>query len=185
MLRRWQAQVDAESTACRRGDSLHEQELDAQACATDAAAMTDRRPPERRDGFRWFTGISLRWNDIDVLGHVNNARYYEFFDSTVLGYLHERELGFGTGGTLMVVAENGCRFHREIVFTDRLEMGLRVDRIGTSSVRYRLGAFVNDAEEAAADGHFVHVFIDPESKRPAPFSGPVREHLEALFDPTA
>mgnify|MGYP000896080580 CR=1 FL=1 len=143
--------------------------------------MTERLPPARREAFRWFTGITLRWNDIDIFGHVNNARYYEFFDSAVLGFLHERDPGLGRGGAAMVVAENGCRFHREIVFTDRLEMGLRVERIGTSSVRYGLAAFVNGGAEAAADGHFVHVFVDPATRRPAPFSPPVRRHLETIL----
>lgn len=147
--------------------------------------MTERRPAERREAFSWFTQVSLRWNDIDIFGHVNNARYYEFFDTAVLGFLHERALGLGTGEAAMVVAENGCRFHREIVFTDRLEMGLRVERIGTSSVRYGLGAFVKGAEEAAADGHFIHVFVDPASRRPAPLSAPVRQHLETILVPTA
>jgi len=147
--------------------------------------MTARRPPEVRDAFRWFTDVTLRWNDLDIFGHVNNARYYEFFDSTVLGFLHVEDLGLSRGGAAMVVAENGCRFHREIVFTDRLEMGLRVERIGNSSVRYGLAAFINGGSTAAADGHFVHVFVDPETKRPAPFSPPVRRHLETILVPTA
>ncbi|MCZ4093898.1 hypothetical protein O3W52_29670 [Ensifer psoraleae] len=81
----------------------------------------------------------------------------------------------------MVVVENGCRYHREIIFTDRLEMGLRVESIGTSSVRYRLAAFLNGSDEAAADGHFIHVFIDAASKRPAPFPAPLRAHLESIL----
>lgn len=147
--------------------------------------MTGRRPPEMREAFRWFAGMTLRWNDLDIFGHVNNARYYEFFDSTVLGFLHVEDLGLSGGAAAMVVAENGCRFHREIVFTDRLEMGLRVERIGTSSVRYGLAAFINGNPEAAADGHFVHVFVDPGTKRPAPLSSPMRRHLETILVQTA
>lgn len=143
--------------------------------------MNSRAPAESRAAFRWFTGVTLRWNDIDIFGHVNNARYYEFFDTTVLGFLHTRDLGIGTERAAMVVAENGCRFHREIVFADRLEMGLRVEHIGTSSVRYGLAAFVNDGAEASASGHFVHVFVDPQTKRPKPFPTPVREHLESIL----
>lgn len=142
--------------------------------------MSDRSPPDHRDAFRWFAPVTLRWNDLDIFGHVNNARYYEFFDSAVLGFLHVRDLGLGTGRAAMVVAENGCRFHREIVFTDTLEMGLRVERIGTSSVRYGLAAFTNGSETAAADGHFVHVFVDPQTKRPTPFTAPMREHLNSI-----
>lgn len=143
--------------------------------------MTERRPPEVRDAFRWFTGVTMRWNDLDIFGHVNNARYYEFFDSTVLGFLHVEKLGLSDGQAAMVVAENGCRFHREIVFTDRLEMGLRVERIGSSSVRYGLAAFINGKPEAAADGHFIHVCVDPETKRPAPLPPAMRRHLETIL----
>ena len=80
----------------------------------------------------------------------------------------------------MVVAENGCRFLSEVLFTDSLEMGLRVERIGSSSVRYGLAAFVNGSDSASADGHFVHVFLDPASKRPAPIAPPVRAHLASI-----
>ncbi|ODT66082.1 MAG: hypothetical protein ABS75_29355 [Pelagibacterium sp. SCN 63-23] len=147
--------------------------------------MTDRRPPDMREAYRWFTGVTLRWNDLDIFGHVNNARYYEFFDSTVLGFLHVEDLGLSRGAAAMVVAENGCRFHKEIVFADRLEMGLRVERIGTSSVRYGLAAFTNGDPQAVADGHFVHVFVDPETRRPAPLSPHIRRHLETISVPTA
>lgn len=143
--------------------------------------MTKRLPPAKRDDFGWFADITLRWNDIDIFGHVNNARYYEFFDTTVVGFLHEADLGLGTGGAAMVVAENGCRFHREVKFTDSLEMGLRVEHIGTSSVRYGLAAFVNGESSAAADGHFIHVFVDPAGKRPMPFSATVRNHLSSIL----
>lgn len=173
----------SDQIAARRVE--HDRKLFAQVCASATAAMTERRPPEERDAFGWFTTVTLRWNDLDIFGHVNNARYYEFFDSAVLGFLHEQDLGLSRGETAMVVAENGCRFHREIVFTDRLEMGLRVERIGTSSVRYGLAAFTNGGATSVADGHFVHVFVDPQTRRPAPLSVPVRQHLETIHVPTA
>jgi acyl-CoA thioester hydrolase len=141
----------------------------------------NRLPPGRRDDYPWFGAVSLRWNDIDIFGHVNNARYYEFFDTTVLRFLHEQHLGIGTGEAALVVAENGCRFFREIVFTDKLEMGLRVERIGTSSIRYGLAAFTNGGVEAAADGHFMHVFVDPQRKRPAPLPDRLRQHLQTIL----
>ncbi len=141
----------------------------------------DRSLAGHREDYRWFCDITLRWNDIDVFGHVNNAQYYEFFDSAVVRFLHGLEnAGIATGGMSMVVAENGCRFRREIVFTDRLDMGLRVERLGTSSVRYGLAVFINDGAEAVADGHFVHVFLDPITKRPAPLDPRLRRHLETI-----
>jgi acyl-CoA thioester hydrolase len=140
------------------------------------------RPPAGcRQDYRWFCEITVRWNDIDVFGHVNNAQYYEFFDTTVLRFLHGLEdSGIGRDGMSMVVAENGCRFLREIRFDDRLEMGLRVDRLGTSSVRYGLAAFLNGGAEAAADGHFVHVFLDPANGRPAALDTKLRRYLETI-----
>jgi acyl-CoA thioester hydrolase len=144
----------------------------------------ERAPAGRRADYRWFNPITLRWNDIDVFGHVNNAQYYEFFDTTVVQFLHRLEdIAIARGGAAMVVAENGCRFLKEILFTDRLEMGLRVERLGTSSVRYGLAAFLNQDTEAAADGHFVHVFLDPATRRPAPLSAPLRQHLQAIALP--
>ena len=143
----------------------------------------ERQPPARRADYRWFCVVSLRWNDIDIFGHVNNARYYEFFDTAVLQFLHQQDFGIGKGGASLVVAENGCRFLREIVFTDRLEMGLRVEHVGSSSVRYGLAAFTNDGEAAAAEGHFVHVFVDTQTKRPAPLPEPLRQHLQSIHHP--
>ena len=140
-----------------------------------------RLPAGRRQNYRWFSEITLRWNDIDVFGHVNNAQYYEFFDTTVVRFLHGLHgSGFGTGGMSMVVAENGCRFLKEVRFADRLDMGLRVERLGTSSVRYGLAAFLNGETEAAADGHFVHVFLDPDTRRPAALDPRLRQHLETI-----
>lgn len=137
-------------------------------------------PAGRREDYIWFTNVSLRWGDIDIFGHVNNARYYEFFDTAVLSFLHRGDIGIGTGATALVVAESGCRFLKEIVFTDRLEMGLRVERVGSSSVRYGLAVFLNGEAEPAADGHFVHVHVDPQSKRPAPLPDVLRGHLDVI-----
>lgn len=139
-----------------------------------------RQPAGLRSDFRWFADISLRWNDIDIFGHVNNARYYEFFDTAVVRFLHEIDAGFGKGEVAMVVVENGCRFHREIVFADRVQVGVKLDHLGTSSVRYGLAVFANDDEAARADGHFVHVFIDPQTKRPTPVTPQFRAHLETI-----
>ena len=140
-----------------------------------------RQPAGRRSEYQWFLGVTLRWNDIDVFGHVNNARYYEFFDTAVVGFLHALPHAQVPGdGLSMVVAESGCRFLREIKFSDRLEMGLRVERVGTSSVRYGLAAFVNGEDEASADGHFVHVFLDQNSKRPTEITQDLRRHFQAI-----
>ncbi|MBW4653472.1 MAG: acyl-CoA thioesterase [Kaiparowitsia implicata GSE-PSE-MK54-09C] len=141
----------------------------------------ERSPAGRRQDYCWFHEITLRWNDIDVFGHVNNAQYYAFFDTAVVRFLKTLEdVGIAAGGISMVVAESGCRFLREMQFSDRLEMGVRVERMGTSSVRYGLAAFVNGEAEAVADGHFVHVFLDPATKRPAALDPRMRQHLQTI-----
>lgn len=145
-----------------------------------AVSAVMRLQPGRREDYAWFTNVSLRWGDIDAFGHVNNARYYEFFDTAVLSFLHRGGLNIGAGAIGLVVAESGCRFLKEILFEDRLEMGLRVERIGTSSVRYGLAAFLNGEDEAAADGHFVHVHVDPQGRRPVPLPDALRGCLDAI-----
>jgi len=148
--------------------------------SSGAGVAARRRPPAQRTDYRWFRSIELRWNDVDAFGHVNNAQFYEFFDTTVVRFLSEACDVTGPERLSMVVAENGCRFLREVLFTDVLEMGLRVERIGSSSVRYGLAVFANGAVEASAQGHFVHVFIDPASKRPTPMVPQVRAHLSTI-----
>lgn len=137
-----------------------------------------RRPPGRRDSYARFVAMTSRWNDNDVFGHVNNAEYYGFFDTALMRFL----LGAGaltiTGGeTGMVVAESGCAFHREVLFTDALAVGIRAAHVGTTSVRYEFGLFAGDAETAAAEGHVVHVCIDRQSKRPKPLPEALRAEL--------
>jgi acyl-CoA thioester hydrolase len=140
-----------------------------------------RQPPGLRDNYRRFFAVTPRWNDNDVFGHVNNAEYYGFFDTAVVRFLIEGGVLAADGsGQAVVVAESGCRFHREVVFTDRVEIGVRLERIGTSSVRYRLGVFTNEDAEAAAEGFFVHVFVDRGSKRPTPIPERFRGHFEKL-----
>ena len=125
--------------------------------------------------------MTPRWNDTDVFGHINNAEYYAFFDTAVMRFMLDcSALSIVGGSTGMVVAESGCRFHREIVFTDAVEVGLRIAHPGRSSVRYEIGVFKNGAAEAAAEGHFVHVFIDRDTMRPQPIPETIRAEMAKL-----
>jgi acyl-CoA thioester hydrolase len=143
--------------------------------------MTRAGPPER-PAFARLTPLSLRWNDTDVFGHVNNAEYYGFFDTAAVSFLLESGvIGITSGEIGMVVAESGCRYHSEVIFTDRVEIGMAVRTIGRSSVRYGFGLFVNGAATAAADGFFVHVFVDRVSKRPTAMPDALRAHLSKLL----
>jgi acyl-CoA thioester hydrolase len=145
---------------------------------SDTAEPPSRAAPELRTNFQCFVPVTPRWNDNDVFGHINNAEYYAYFDTAVMNFMVRSGVVSITGGRLgTVVAETGCRFHREIVFTDDIAVGLCVDHIGRSSVRYRIGILRNNDVQAAADGHFVHVFIDRAEKRPIPIPDDVRTVL--------
>jgi acyl-CoA thioester hydrolase len=120
--------------------------------------VSDR--PTRSAYVHWRT-VTTRWRDDDAYGHLNNATYYELFDTAVNAYLFE-----ATGTNIRrlpqigVVAETGCRYFRELGFPAPIETGLVVDKVGRSSVVYRIGLFQGDSEEAAAEGRFVHVYVD-------------------------
>ncbi len=142
--------------------------------------MNDRPAPSRGD-FRHFMVIPTRWMDNDVYGHVNNVTYYSYFDTAVNRHLIEaggldmhRDSAFG------VVAETGCRFFSELTFPDIVDAGMRVTRLGNSSVTYEIGLFRGDSDEPAALGRFVHVWVDRETRRPVPVPDKIRRALEPL-----
>ena len=113
--------------------------------------------------------IPTRWKDNDVYGHVNNVIYYSYFDTVVAEYLIANGvLDFVKGDTIGLVVETKCSYFAPIAFPDRVRAGLRVAHLGTSSVRYEIGIFRNDEQQAAAQGYFVHVYVDRVSNRPAP-----------------
>ncbi len=140
--------------------------------------------PNRPDraGFRHFTTVQTRWGDNDVYGHVNNVVYYSFFDTAVNRYLIEAgALDIAAGAVIGLVVETQCRYHAPLAFPDVLEVGIRVARIGTSSVRYEVGVFRQGGDDAAAaDGHFVHVYVDRATRRPTPLPEALRAALEAI-----
>ena len=120
-----------------------------------------------RDQYRWFTRVAMRWSDNDAYGHVNNTVYYGWFDTAVNAWLVEAGLlDIAAGDPIGLVVETGCRYARPLSYPEPVEIGLAVEKLGRSSVRYRLGVFASGAEEAAAEGHFVHVYVGRESRRP-------------------
>ena len=143
----------------------------------------DRKIPTRADYVHWRT-ITTRWRDDDAYGHLNNATYYEFFDTAVNAYLFE-----ATGVNVRklpqigIVAETSCRYLREIGFPEPVEAGLVVDKVGSSSVIYRIGLFQGPGEEAAAEGRFVHVYVDnTDPSRPvSPMPDEIREAVMPLW----
>jgi acyl-CoA thioester hydrolase len=140
-----------------------------------------REPLKGREAYRAWREITTRWADNDAYGHANNVVYYEWFDTAVNAWLVEAGLLDIVGGDpIGLVVETACRFARPLAFPAPIEVGLAVDHIGNSSVRYRLGVFARDSEEAAAEGHFVHVYVGRKDRRPVPVPGAWRAKLAAL-----
>jgi acyl-CoA thioester hydrolase len=141
-----------------------------------------RPQPSHREGYRAFRTITTRWMDNDVYGHVNNVVHYSLFDTAVNGWLVDRGvLDFRSGDQVGLVVETGCRYFTEITFPDSVTAGIRVARLGTSSVRYEVGLFRNDDDATAAEGHFVHVYVDAATRRPKPLNAELRKALETIL----
>jgi acyl-CoA thioester hydrolase len=143
--------------------------------------MTARPAPERRSAYRYLRAIPTRWMDNDVYGHVNNVTYYSYFDTIVNGYLIEQgALAIATSPVIGLVVETQCNYFSPLAFPETVTAGLRVARVGTSSVRYEIGIFRGDDVLAAAQGHFIHVYVDRASGKPVPLPDPLRRAVEAL-----
>ena len=145
------------------------------------ASPSTRPVPQPRSAYRAFRSISTRWMDNDVYGHVNNVVYYSWFDTAVNAYLIEQGvLDIHAGQTIGLVIETQCNYFAPLAFPQTVEAGIRVARIGSSSVRYEVGLFAAGEAFAAACGHFVHVYVDRASRRPMPVPAPLRSVLEHL-----
>ncbi|HVL41099.1 MAG TPA: thioesterase family protein [Brevundimonas sp.] len=143
--------------------------------------MTGTIDRTKRSDYRRFQAISTRWMDNDVYGHVNNVVYYSWFDTAVNRLLVVNGvLDIHNGKTIGLVVETGCRYFAPTAFPDEIQAGVRVAHVGTSSVRYEIGLFRNNEDDAAAVGHFVHVYVDRETKRPVPVDEKMRGFLESL-----
>ncbi|HEV7750952.1 MAG TPA: thioesterase family protein [Baekduia sp.] len=134
-----------------------------------------------RDDYPHRMTIPTRWNDNDVYGHVNNVEYYAFFDTIINAYLiREGGLDIHRGSAIGLCAESHCSFTAAIEFPDSVDAGLRVGHLGSSSVKYEIGLFGEQADAPAATGWFVHVFVDREDRRPVPIPPAIRGALERL-----
>jgi acyl-CoA thioester hydrolase len=134
-----------------------------------------------RAAYRWFLPIGTRWKDNDVYGHVNNVEYYSYFDTAINAFLiREGGLDIHRGEAIGVCAESHCRFLDSLAFPETVDAGLRVAHLGRSSVRYEIGLFRADSDAAAAEGWFVHVFVDRSTRRAVPLPERVRLALARL-----
>lgn len=139
--------------------------------------------PEQRAAYRFFLPITTRWSDNDAYGHINNVVYYSYFDTVVNTYLISRgALDINKGKVIGLVVETGCNYFRPMSYPEPVEAGLRVAKLGNSSVRYEIALFAQDWQEAAAQGHFIHVYVDRESGRPIEqLPKALREALAAIM----
>ena len=140
-----------------------------------------RPEPETRGRYKAFVSITTRWMDNDVYKHVNNVVYYSFFDTAVNEYMvRAGVLDVESSAVVCLVAATGCEYLEPISFPDAVHCGLRVVHLGRSSVRYEIGVFRNEEENAVAQGYFVHVACDRASGRPVPMPDGMRAALEKL-----
>ena len=142
---------------------------------------SSRPLPEARSAYRVFRSIGTRWMDNDVYGHVNNVVYYSWFDTAVNAWLIEQgALDIHEGEVIGLVIETQCNYFEPLAFPQIVHAGLRVGHLGRSSVRYEVGLFGNNGATTAAAGHFVHVYVDRQTRRPVPLPPSLKSVLETL-----
>ena len=141
----------------------------------------EKQPWPTYDAYPHHAELTTRWMDNDVYGHVNNVTYYSYFDTVANAYLIERGgLDIERSPVIGLVVESGCRYHAPVAYPQRLRAGLRVDRLGNRAVTYGIGIFTEDSDEAVADGHFVHVFVDRDARTSVAIPNPLRQALAAI-----
>ena len=141
-----------------------------------------QKPQVTRAEYSRFTTLATRWMDNDVYGHINNALYYGFFDTAINQYLiTEGGLDINEGQVIGFAVESQCQYLQPLAFPEVIEVGLRVGKLGNSSVRYELAIFKQGETFAAAVGYFVHVFVDRQTQMPVPMPEAIRTALARLI----
>jgi len=141
---------------------------------------------ETRDRYPHFMALQTRWSDNDIYGHVNNVTYYSYFDTVVNCYLIDAAgLDIQQDSVIGYAVETKCKFHKPIAYPEPLDAGLRVGRIGNSSVRFEIGIFRKGDNDAAAVGHFIHVFVDRATGKPVSVPDKIREALGRILSPAS
>jgi acyl-CoA thioester hydrolase len=139
------------------------------------------KPQIIRSEYPHFLALPTRWMDNDIYGHINNALYYGFFDTAINNYLiGEGGLDINAGAVIAFAVESQCQYLQPLAFPGVIDVGLRVGKLGNSSVRYELAIFKQGETSAAAAGYFVHVFVDRQTQRPVPMPASIRKALERL-----
>jgi len=142
--------------------------------------LTEATAVDRSDYRSWLT-IATRWNDNDVYGHVNNVEYLAFFDTAINHHLiSSGALDIHRGSVIGLCIESHCSYAAPLTFPESVEAGLGVSTLGRSSVRYEIGLFTTGSPQPAANGYFVHVFVDRQTRRPVEIPSRLRSVLKAL-----
>ena len=153
--------------------------LHGEADDSEKGIEMSRPIPLTRDEFMAFRQLQTRWADNDIYGHMNNVVHYALFDTAVNGWLVDLELlDLRKGETIGLVVETKCNYFSELKFPDKVVAGIRIGHIGLTSVKYEIALFGNDEESAAAQGHFVHVYVNRQTRQPEPLSKLWRLALE-------
>jgi acyl-CoA thioester hydrolase len=144
--------------------------------------VSERAPPRGRNAYAHVTTITTRWADNDAYGHVNNTVYYAWFDTAVNEWLIAHGLlDLATGDPIALVVETGCRYFAPLEYPGEVELLMGIERLGASSVTYRLGVFSPGKAAPAAEGHFTHVVVDRATRRPVPIPERWRTAFVALM----
>ncbi len=137
---------------------------------------------ESRDRYRYWLQIPTRWQDGDPYGHVNNVVYYSWFDTALTRMLIDHQvLRSAHWKAIGLCVESHCEFHAAVTFPDTVDAGVRIGRIGNSSLRYEIGLFLQGQQQPCAHGYFVHVFVDPDTRKPVPLVPAVRQEMQMLI----
>ena len=141
-----------------------------------------KKVPSNRSEYNYFTKISTRWNDNDIYGHMNNIIYYALFDTAVNKWLISNNLiDIKNGKNIGLIVQSGCDYFSSFSYPDDIDAGIRVTKIGTSSVRYEVGLFKETEQDASADGFFIHVYVDRKTKIPLPIDYNFNKALDTIF----
>jgi len=136
----------------------------------------------RRNDFKYILPLQTRWADNDIYGHINNVAYYSYFDTIVNEFLISTGvLDIHQGDIIGLVVENGCQYFAPLAFPQKLDGALKISHIGNSSVKYELGIFQHDLEAPAAEGHFIHVYVDRTTRKPVPLPDNFRNALTRIL----
>ncbi|MDC0531029.1 thioesterase family protein [Alphaproteobacteria bacterium] len=141
-----------------------------------------KKIPSNRSEYNYFSKLSTRWNDNDIYGHMNNIIYYELFDTAVNKWLIKNKLiDIKNGKNIGLIVQSGCDYFSSFQYPENVDAGIRVTKIGTSSVRYEVGLFHEEKEMSSADGHFIHVYVDRQTNKPIPLNYDFKKMLDTIL----